>query len=62
MTPKAWLEAFHERCAIVEYDANVPRELAEQKAWDMTVESCGPAPRSCKRPQGPVKGEEDRRG
>lgn len=50
MSPSAWIEAYRERCAIVEYEAGLPRPLAELKAWDMTVASCGPAPHLCKRP------------
>lgn len=50
MNSAAWLEAYRERCAIVEFEAGIPREKAEVKAWDMTVASCGPAPFSMKRP------------
>lgn len=31
--PDVWLEAFEERAAIMEYDAGLSQQQAEQQAW-----------------------------
>jgi len=35
--PDEWLEAFHERAAILEYDGGLPRQQAERKAWQICL-------------------------
>lgn len=35
--PEEWLEAFHERAAIMEYDGGLSRPQAERQAWQLCL-------------------------
>lgn len=35
--PGEWLEAFHERAAILEHDGGLSRQKAERQAWQLCL-------------------------
>lgn len=44
LTATEWRFAFDERAAILEYEGNIPRLPAENRAWAMTIETHGEPP------------------